>query len=634
MFAKKPKNGASTYIKTVENDWFRQRLTLVLLCVVATFSVLFVRLFYLQVVEGEEYRRLSENNCIRLQAIDAPRGLIYDRDGKLLVDNRPAFDLSIVPKDAKPVSQTVSKLSSFLGTDGAEMFEALKKNSNRASYVPVVLRHDISRNALAAVEVHRYLLPGVQVDVKPRRQYIEPGSAAHLLGYLSEISPEELTCGDYPDCRSGDTIGKFGVEKSYQSLLQGKRGGRQVEVDARGRVVRVLQTVDAQAGLNLYLTIDSGLQKKAEELLSGKAGAAVALDPRTGRVLALASSPSFDQNIFVDGMSGDQWKSLVGNPYRPMENKAIQALYPPASTYKIITALAGLEEGIIDANTTFFCPGYHAFGNRVYRCWKRGGHGHMNVVSAIEQSCDVFFYQVGQKLGIDRLAWYAKACGLGSVTGIELDNEEPGLVPTAAWKRKKTGTPWQGGETLSVAIGQGYNLVTPLQMAVAISAIANGGARYQPLVLHHARRADGGVVQRREPRIVGRLPVSEQTLALVQKGLWRVVNGDRGTARRIRLKNVDIAGKTGTAQVFSRKKSEDNTKTPDEEHLKPHAWFVAYAPAENPEIAVSVLIEHGEHGSSAAAPVAGELIRYFMAPKAEGKALLAGTGSEEEQKQE
>ncbi|MCG6892544.1 MAG: penicillin-binding protein 2, partial [Desulfobacteraceae bacterium] len=619
---------------TVENDWFRQRLTLVLLCVVAAFSVLFVRLFYLQVVEGEEYRRLSENNCIRLQAIDAPRGLIYDRDGKLLVDNRPAFDLSIVPKDAKPVSQTVSKLSSFLGTDGAEMFDALQKNRNRASYVPVVLRHDISRNALAAVEVHRYLLPGVQVDVKPRRQYIEPGSAAHLLGYLSEISPEELTCGDYPDCRSGDTIGKFGVEKSYQSLLQGKRGGRQVEVDARGRVVRVLQTVDAHPGLNLYLTIDSGLQKKAEELLRGKAGAVVALDPRTGRVLALASSPSFDQNIFVDGMSDDQWKSLVENPYRPMENKAIQALYPPASTYKIITALAGLEEGVIDANTTFFCPGYHTFGNRVYRCWKRGGHGHMNVVSAIEQSCDVFFYQVGQKLGIDRLAWYAKACGLGSVTGIELDNEEPGLVPTAAWKRKKTGIPWQGGETLSVAIGQGYNLVTPLQMAVAISAIANGGARYQPMVLHHARKADGDVVQRREPRIVGRLPVSEQTLALVQNGLWRVVNGDRGTARRIRLKNVDIAGKTGTAQVFSRKKSEDNTKTPDAEHLKPHAWFVAYAPAENPEIAVSVLIEHGEHGSSAAAPVAGELIRYFLAPKAEGEALLAGTGSEEEQKQE
>lgn len=439
MFTKKSRKDPNTYLKTVENDWFRQRLTFVLLCVVAAFSVLFVRLFHLQVVDGEEYRRLSENNCIRLQSIDPPRGLIYDRNGLLLVDNRPAFELSIVPKDAKPVEQTVSRLSTYLDAEGAEIFDVLEKNRNRASYVPVVLRQDISRNALAAVEVHRYRLPGVQVDVKPRRQYIDRGSAAHLIGYLSEISPEELACGDYPECRSGDTIGKFGIEKSYQSLLQGKRGGRQVEVDARGRVVRVLQTVDAQPGLNLYLTIDIGLQKKAEELLVGKAGAAVALDPRTGRVLAMANSPSFDPNVFVDGMSGDQWNALVKNPRRPMENKAIQGLYPPASTYKIITAIAGLEEGVIDANTTFFCPGFYAFGNRVYRCWKRGGHGHMDVVSAVEQSCDVFFYQVGQKLGIDRLAWYAKACGLGSATGIELDNEEPGLVPTAAWKRKKNG---------------------------------------------------------------------------------------------------------------------------------------------------------------------------------------------------
>ncbi len=616
-------NGNGRYLKTADSDWYKQRLTLILFFVFAAFSLLFLRLFQLQILDGEELRRLSENNCIRLKSIDPPRGLIYDRNGHLLVDNRPAFDLSVVLKDARPVETTIGKLSDFLQVADNELMDRVKALKNKGFYKPNLLRQDIGRDALAAVEVHKFQLPGVIVDVNPRRQYIAPKSAAHLLGYLSEINGDELKCGDYPGCRQGDFIGKFGVEKTYESQLRGKRGGKQVEVDARGRVVAVMKTVDAQPGHNLFLTIDQDLQKRAETLLEGTAGAVVAMDPSTGQILAMTSSPSFDQNDFVDGMSHSQWKELSTNPFRPMENKVLQAEYPPASTYKVITAIAGLAEGVINEDSTFYCPGHYRFGNRTYRCWRKAGHGQLNVVSALEQSCDVFFYQVGQKLGVDRLAHYARSFGLGAMTGIELDHEASGLVPTAAWKKKKTGVSWQRGETLSIAIGQSYNLVTPLQMAVVTSALANGGKLFKPQIIRRIEAAEGEVIREPAPEPMGTVPVDEKTLNLVQEGLRRVVNGARGTARKIRIDGIEICGKTGTAQVFSRKKNEDNTKTPEEAHLKPHAWFIAYAPAQNPRIALSVIVEHGEHGSSAAAPIAGDLIRAYLLPNETGESLTA-----------
>ena len=306
------------------------------------------------------------------------------------------------------------------------------------SYKPILLKKDIGRDALAAIEVRKFDLPGVFVDVKPRRNYIEQNTAAHLIGYLSEINPDELSSGDYPGYSVGDYIGKFGVEKTFEPFLQGKRGGRQVEVNVVGQVVRVLKTVDAQPGKNIYLTIDLNVQKTAEALLKGKAGAVAVMDPQTGQILALASSPSFDPNAFVGGMSHDQWDALVSNPLRPLENKAIQGEYPPGSTFKIVTAIAGLEEGVIDKNTTFFCPGFYKYGNRVYRCWKHSGHGDVNVIEALAQSCDVFFYQVGQKLGIDRLSMYAVACGLGSPTHINLEHEAAGLIPTSKFSGYRT----------------------------------------------------------------------------------------------------------------------------------------------------------------------------------------------------
>jgi len=613
------------YLKIADPEWFKQRVTGIVFCVVAAFALLAVRLFHLQVIGGEEYRRLSASNCIRLESIDAPRGLIFDRRGDMMVDNRPAFDVSIIPRDAKPVEETVGNLADLLHFTAEEFMEKIQEKRRLASYKPVLLRQDIGRNTLAAIEVHRYDLPGVVINVNPRRHYLYDQSAAHVLGYLGEISNEELSCGKFPDCRPGDFVGKFGVEKTFESVLRGERGGRQVEVNAKGQVVRVLQTVDARAGHNVYLTIDRGLQQKAEEMLRGLAGAVVAMDPGSGEILAMVSSPSFDQNAFVSGMTYDQWEALISNPNRPMENKAVQGEYPPASTYKIVTAIAALEEGVIDEKTTFYCPGFHRFGNRVYRCWKKGGHGSVEVVRALAESCDVFFYQVGQRLGVDRLAQYATALGLGSPTGVALDHEADGLVPTAAWKRKKTGIPWQGGENLSIAIGQGYNLVTPIQMLGLVAAVGNGGVRYRPQILKRIENTQGDVVRSESPTEAAPIEFSEKTMELVRRGLWEAVNTLGGTAFRSRWSAFDISGKTGTAQVVGRK--EDETADDQEEvvhHHKDHAWFVAYAPSEEPKIAVAVIVEHGEHGSSTAAPIARAMIEAYLGGKSEGQKLAKG----------
>ena len=594
------------------------------MCVLACFAVLFIRLFYLQIIKGSQLRQLSENNSIRLQRIEPFRGLIFDRNGKMLVDNRPSFDVSVILRNARPVDQTLSRLSKYIQVPFETLTEKISGQKGISSYQPILLRQDIGRNTMAAVEVHKYDLPGIEVNVKSTRHYLFRGSAAHLLGYLGEISPAELGSGKYPDLRSGDLIGKLGIERAYGSYLRGQSGGRQVEVNANGQVVRILKTVNAQPGQNAYLTIDLDVQQKAEELLYGVTGAAVAIDPSSGQVLALASNPSFDQNTIVSGMTHERWQAFVNDPLKPLTNRALQGEYPPASTYKILTAIAGLEEGVIDEDTEFCCPGYYRFKVRDYRCWKKGGHGCLNVVGAIAQSCDTFFYQVGKAVGVDRLAWYANAAGLGSVTGINLPHEARGLIPTAAWKKKRTGIAWQPGETLSLAIGQGFNLTTPLQMAMLTAAIANGGTLYKPEILMKVETAEGQLVTMPESVTAGSLPVSERTMALVKQGLWEVVNTDKGTAKGARFYGLEVSGKTGTAQVISRKDDEvEDAVLAD--HLKPHAWFVAYAPAMDPAIAVAVLVEHGEHGSSAAAPIAREMIKAYLL-KNQLKPLLVANG--------
>ncbi len=617
------------YLKTADTDWYRQRVTGVMICVLAAFAVLLLRLIYLQVIRGEEYRLLSLNNRIRLQSIDPPRGLISDRNDYVLVENRPSFDVSVTLKDAGEVEETIKKVSKHLMVPSEELMLKLTASKGVSAYKPILLKQDIGRNALATIEAHKHDLPGIAVNVKLRRHYLNVQDAAHLIGYLSEISPDELAAKIYPGRRRGDFIGKYGAEKAYENYLRGTRGGRQVEVNANGRVVRVLKTVNAKPGQNVYLTIDHVLQKKAESLLRGVAGAAVAMDPGSGRILALASSPSFDQNFFASGMSHEQWDSLISNPFRPMENKAIQGEYPPGSTYKIITALAGLEEGVIDEDTEVFCPGYYRFGNRTFRCWKKGGHGRVKILKAITESCDVYFYKVGELLGVDRLAWYAKASGLGSPTGINLDKEAKGLIPTAAWKKRRTGVPWQKGETLSIAIGQGFNLATPLQMVGLTAAIANGGTRYRPMILEAIKSPDGRIIHQSQPEVIGKVPISERTLELVRTGLWAVVNSDHGTARGSRLADIEISGKTGTSQVIGRKKDDTRSEEDRPAHLRAHAWFVAYAPSQNPVIAVAVLVEHGEHGSSAAAPVARELIKTYLRSARPGQRVVKDADSDD-----
>jgi len=600
--------------KNPDREWIKQRLIGVSVCFLFVFALLFFRMVYLQIIKGEEYRLQSEKNAVRLKSIKSPRGLISDRNDTLLVDNRPSFNLKIMLEDAGEVKETIRKVAQLIQLPFDELMDPIIRAGKGAFYKPVTLKKDISRDQLSVVEAHKFDLPGIHIDIVPIRYYIHKKTAAHLLGYLGQVNTKELQSGKYPNIRSGDAIGRYGIEKSFETYLQGKRGGRQIEVDANGRTIKVLKTVEPVPGFDLRLTLDLQLQQTAEKLLQDKEGAVVAIDPNNGDVLAMASNPSFDQNDFIGGISTKKWKALISDPGKPMTNKAIQGEYPPASTYKILTSIAALEEKKVDTDSTVFCPGFFRYGNRTYRCWKKYGHGEVNIIDGLEQSCDVFYYQAGEKTGVDALAQYARASGLGKKTGIILENERRGLVPTSAWKKKRYNESWQGGETLSIAIGQGYNLVTPLQMAVFVSAVGNGGTLYRPRVASTISNSQGQVVHQIEPEITGGLPASKKTLNIVRNGLLKVVQGKRGTARGIRLKDCEIAGKTGTAQVFSLKKGEKFESEDLEYGLRDHAWFVCYAPAKNPVIAISVIIEHGEHGSSTAAPIAGALIEQYTRP--------------------
>lgn len=600
------------YLQTVDIEWFNQRLVKVLVIVLLLFAALLLRLMQLQLIEGEEMRRLSAINSIRLQDIHAPRGVILDRHGQTIVDNRPSFDLHVVLKDAKPLDRTLERLAPLLDESVAQLRERLESARPRGPYTPLLLKADIGRDTLAAVEANRYALPGVMVQVAARRHYVYDQLAAHVVGYMGEISPEELRRPGFEDCKRGDFIGKFGVERAFENVLRGKRGGRQVEVNASGQVVGVLQTVDAVAGRNIVLTLDRSLQQKAEALLEGRAGAVVAMEPNSGRMLAMASSPAFDPNLFVSGLTREQWNEWVTNTYRPLENKAIQGEYPPASVYKIVTAVAGMEEGLVDAQTTYFCPGHYQFGNRAYRCWKRWGHGNVDLIKALAESCDVYFYRVGEALGVDRLAHYAHRMGLGKATGWQVDREARGLIPTAQWKLNRFGEPWQRGENLSIAIGQSFNLTTPLQLAVMTAGVANGGTLFKPFVVERMQSADGQVTYQGAPEMTGRMDLHPETMALLHQSLWAVVNAPGGTARGSRIPSVAYAGKTGTAQVVARPLDDEHLTEERAERHRNHALFVAYAPADQPRIAVAVVVEHGESGSGAAAPVAKALIETYL----------------------
>jgi penicillin-binding protein 2 len=587
--------------------------TFVNIAMAVAFALIFVRLWHLQIIKADDFRNLSENTRIRIQDIPAPRGILYDREGIPLVDSFPAFDVSLYRQDLRRPETLIRPLSQTLSLDQEKLQARMAAAKDLPPSQAFKIKTNISREELAQVETRRLDLPGVMVDVVIRRNYPYRSLAAHIIGHLGEISQEELEKDLYSNHKAGYLVGKYGIEQTHEVELMGESGGRQIEVNAVGRMMRVLGTVEPVPGNNLFLTLDLELQKAAEEALAGKNGAVVALDPRNGDVLAMVSKPDFDPNLFSRGITPENWKSIIGNPARPLQNRATQGQYPPGSVFKIITALAALEEKVITPETTFHCSGAFPFGNRDYHCWKKEGHGRVDLKRAIVESCDVYFYQVGLRLGVDRIAKYASAMGLGKPTGYPLGLEKPGLVPTSAWKLKRFRIPWQTGETLSVAIGQGFNLATPLQIASSVSALFNGGRFFQPRVVQSVRSPDGEVLQEIPPVATRSLHFTPEHVEFIRDALWGVVNGPGGTGSRAKIQGFDVGGKTGTSQVIQRREGRGEINLPE---FQDHAWFVCFAPAPKPEITVVAFVEHGGGGGAVAAPVARKVMEnYFLRKK-------------------
>jgi len=584
------------------------------LFILVVFCVLVLRLWFLQIINGPTYRAKSENNRIRLQDIPPFRGMILDRNGNVLVGNRPSYDLYIIPEEVQEQTQLLKNLNHLAGLDPEKVEQVLNAASPRRPFMPVCIKKDMSRDNLAALETHRFNLPGVTIKVKAQRHYIRGKLAFHLLGYLGQINEDQIRTEQYPDSKPGDLIGKSGVESKWQPFLNGMRGGQQVEVDAAGRKIGMISMKAPVPGANICLTIDMELQMLAEKALTGKKGAIVALDPNTGEVLALASSPSVDPNLFIGGIDKTTWRKIASSKDFPLQNRALSGQYPPASVFKIIVALAGLEEGVIDPEKYVNCPGYFFLGRHRYNCWKKYGHGDVNLHQALVESCDTYFYQLGKTLGVDTIALYAKRFGFGKKGGFDVGQEKEGLIPTRSWKLRKLGVPWQGGETISTSIGQSFLLVTPIQMATMIASVFNGGVIFSPQASKWVGPSEFDKVYEFIPRVTGRINISQEHVALVKNALIGVVNEPHGTGSRARIKGITVAGKTGTAQVVAIKKNADQDKNEDDipVHHRDHAWFVAVAPAENPRIALVVLVEHGGHGGSAAAPIAREMIELYL----------------------
>ncbi len=593
-----------------------RRLAGAVLLAIAAFAILIARLFWLQVLQSDEFRLDAERNSVRTRRVEAPRGILFDRTGAILVDSRPAYDVLLVPHQVDDLGASVERVARLAGLDPAATREKFGNPRGAERFRALPVAHDLSRDALAQVESRLFALDGVTTHVSPVRAYPHGALAAHLLGTIGEISAEQLDRREFAGYRRGDVIGTRGIEALLDRELRGEPGGVNVLVDAHGRELERLAEVEPGPGRNVVLTLDRRVQAAAEEALAAteRAGAVVAIDPRDGAVLALASRPAFDPNRFALGIEREEWSALVEDPDKPLSNRALQGQYPPGSTFKTVTAIAGLEEKVITPEWRTYCAGSYRLGRRRYRCWKKEGHGEVSLHRALVESCDVYFYQAAQRVGIERLAYYSRALGLGKPTGIELGHESGGLVPTPAWKLRRFSEPWVEGETLSVGIGQGFNLLTPIQLARLYAAVGNGGTLWQPHVVREIRSAEGEPVEVREPVATGELPVSEATLALVQRALRGVVHEAHGTGYVMRglPGGVEAAGKTGTAQVVAM-----GEVIPEEDELpiqhRDHAWFATYAPATDPRIAVAVIVEHGGHGGSAAAPVARKVVEAFLA---------------------
>ncbi len=626
------------------------------LLVLAAFLVLAVRLWQLQLAHSEDYRLLADVNRFRLVSVDAPRGVVYDRNGYLLVRNVPSYTISVIPaalpKDEQFRYAVLSRLSQLLeipvssetasagGIGLRPGIEEILEADSVSPYVPVPLKADVDKQVAFLIEEEHLYLPGAVVQVTPQRQYTTGAVTSHLLGYVGQIPAEQAD--DYlnqpgTDYAVTDPVGLMGVEATYEDVLRGRKGLKHIEVDVFEREVRTLAMDSPTAGNNLVLTLDLDLQQAAESALregmhrvNSTAGIIIAMNPQDGQVLAMVSLPSYDNNLFTGGISVEDYERLSVDPERPLVNNAIGGQYPPGSTFKIVPAAAGLEVGVIQLGTRRSCWGELLLPNKyfpddpskaqVFRCWNPWGHGSLSIIDALALSCDIYFYQVGGGfedfvgLGMDRLGEYARLFGFGEPTNIALPGESPGLIPSDRWKRVNYAEPWVTGDTYNAVIGQGYVLVTPLQLLNAANAIANWGTLYRPQVVYQTTDTQGIVVQDFVPEVLRQLPLSTETLDIVRQGMRAAVT--YGTAHRINLAEVEVAGKTGTAEYPGPRDEEGNLPT--------HAWFIGFAPYDEPEIAIVVFVSGGHEGAKVAVPIAARVVRhYFGLPQPPGEDIVA-----------
>jgi penicillin-binding protein 2 len=552
------------------------------------FLVILAGLFYLQILRWPLYHDLAKKNHIRLIPSPGLRGTIYDRNGLAIVDNRLSFDVVVIPQEVDNVDTTYDRLSQALGISRSRI-ESIVGKDYTAPFAPITIAGDVDKDLAFRLEEKKQELPGVLVLPRTLRWYIYGERTSHIVGYLSLINKEELEqLRDY-GYSGDDLVGRSGIERSYDKYLKGEDGGTQLEVDATGRLVKILGSKNQKKGTDITLTVDAKLQAYASDCLEGIKGSVVIMDPRNGEILTMASSPSFDSNIFVERGKGEQAVDYMRSASHPMLNRAIDGRYPPGSIFKIIMSDAGLETKAITEHTTFVCTGKFFLGKAEFDCWKEGGHGAQDLRDAITHSCNIYFYNLGRKLGPDVISEYAQKFGLGKPTGIDIGGENDGLVPSPAWKKAKRGQSWYEGETINYAIGQGDLLVTPLQMVEVVSAFATEGNAPRPHLLKKVGNAD---VQVPKPRTI---PVSKAAIETIKSAMVNVVASDTGTGQRARIEGIKVAAKTGTAQTSNG---------------EPHAWFLGFAPADDPKIAFVVMVEHGGHGGVTAADIAKKILDF------------------------
>lgn len=593
------------------------------LFLIAMTGLLLFRLWYVQIYRGDYYRQISENNRIQYIEIPAPRGIIYDRAGRVVLGNRPYFDLVLVPQYLTDATTTFRILARLLHMPSALFERRLWQNRGQPKYLPVNLKRNLSLHEVASIQSNRIFLPGVNVTVAPRRDY-KPDTPSHMVGYLGEISRRELLDlnRETPSnpYRSGDLIGKQGLEARWEKHLRGTKGHRLIQVDAFGREsdffdknALKLPETPAEPGSDLILTLDMELQRVANETFKGKNGAVVALNPKNGEILAMVSEPGYDPNIYQGVLSEEKYRSLLQNPFKPFLDKTTGGAFMPGSIFKAVVALAGLEEGIVNANSTFYCPGHYQIGSQVFHCHERHGHGTVNLRRALMKSCDVYFYNLGIELGVDRIAKYATELGLGQKLGVQLNFEMPGLIPTSAWKKLTYRVPWTTGETPSIAIGQGYVQMTPMQIANLYATIGNEGLIWRPYLVKRIINHFGETMMVQDPQLMKRVSkISRESFRIVKEGLKAVVMDQEGTGKNAAVDGYTVAGKTGSVQVVSLNKNMNKGEAVSM-HWREHALFAAFSPLDDPEIAVAIISEHDKIGGGgrAAAPIAGKVIRAY-----------------------